>query len=422
MKKLPSVFCAVLLAALLTALLAACGAQEAAAVWLARIQGSVSVWDAAQKPLEPQVDLGLYDGYRVATEAQSCGWLSLDRERLAKLDAQSEVGIARSGRLLQLNVNAGSLFFNIDAPLAADETLEICCSNMVVGIRGTCGWVSATPEGRLRVCLLEGVVTCAVTPKNGEAVVQTVRAGEQGELMPEGEIVVEPLYREDIPDFVLEELSEKPELKEALPERADADAGADAAGAEAPGDNRFGLDPAAPYAQTLAEMPTSDGISPGLLHAERLDFEGDGDPELMVITVEEPEDVPEDPANSGPYIAVTFYKGDFITENAIVAADYETLLPGESISLAAADGRLFIGTRKIGGSDGSYLTTYFGPAHPQDGWWRWGPLQSIVFIPEMNRYHIQDFDETGSIYSETELDAAAYTGMFDELRVLVSNG
>ena len=417
MKKLPSVFCTVLLAALLTALLAACGAQEAAAVWLARTQGSVSVWDADQKPLEPQEDLGLYDGYRVATEAQSCGWLSLDRERLAKLDAQSEVGIARSGRLLQLNVNAGSLFFNIDAPLAADETLEICCSNMVVGIRGTCGWVSATPEGRLRVCLLEGVVTCAVTPKNGEAVVQTVRAGEQGELMPEGKIVVEPLYREDIPDFVLEELSGKPELKEALPTRGDDANPADAEGNENGSENgASGADDLAPYAEDLAAIP-------GLLCAESLDFDCDGVPELLVITAEDP---PEGSTSDGLYIAANVYLGR-IAEDAVCGGLTATLLPGDSIRLAQGpDGRLFLNQYTDNG-DGGYGCMYFGLAVSQEGgWYRWGPVQWITFFsfpsPELNSYTIFEFDANGGISSQTDVGAADYTNPFTELRVLVSNG
>lgn len=89
---------------------------------------------------------------------------------------------------------------------------------------------------------------------------------------------------------------------------------------------------------------------------------------------------------------------------------------------AMEDGRLFLCTRKIIGADGSYRTTYFGPAHPQDGWWLWGPLQSVAFIQDMNQYHIQDFDETGSIDSEADYAAAAYTGMFDELCVLAGSG
>ena len=420
MKKTASVFCAILLL-LLAVPLAACGAQDgkAASVRLARTQGSVSVWDESEKALEPRADLGLYDGYRMATDAQSYGWLSLDKERLAKLDAQSEAAVTRAGRQLELTVNAGSLFFNIETPLEADETLDIRTSNMVVGIRGTCGWVSVTEAGSLRVCLLEGAVECTVTQDDGETDTQTVRAGEQGELFPDGGITVTPLCREDVPDFVLEELTQEPELTQTLPARGD---GAGPAGAGDAGDGLFAdgagdADPLAPYAEALAAMPVSDGTTPGLLYTELLDFDADGFSELLVITVEDP---PEGSTSSGTYIAAEVYMGR-IAEDSVYGGLYTVMLPGDSLWLAAiGDGRLFLDLHTDNG-DGDYGCAYYGPAFPQEGgWYQWGSLRTEYFFPQMGECTILDWPEQGGDAAETQLAIAEYQSPFADLHLLIS--
>ena len=68
-----------LAAAALAVLLAACG--KSASIRLARTEGAVSVWDEKEAALAPAEDLGLYAGYRMATEASAYSWLSLDEKR-----------------------------------------------------------------------------------------------------------------------------------------------------------------------------------------------------------------------------------------------------------------------------------------------------------------------------------------------------
>ena len=92
--------------------------------------------------MEPQENLGLYSGYGVATQAESYAWIDLDEVKLAKLDAGSEIEIAKEGKKLEINVKSGNMFFNVTQPLADDETMDITTSTMMLGIRGTCGWVT----------------------------------------------------------------------------------------------------------------------------------------------------------------------------------------------------------------------------------------------------------------------------------------
>ena len=194
------------LAALLL-LLAACGGKErttAATMHLKRSQGTVSVSDGGGKDVPLLDNLGLYSGYGVDTRSDSYAWIALDNVKLTKMDQNSEITIRKIGKALDIKVESGSLFFNITEPLAEDETLNIRTSTMLVGIRGTCGWVGNS-DGLSRVYLLEGKVNCLA----GEQTVR-VSAGEMAELTADGELTVKEFTAEDIPAFVRDEVG--PEL------------------------------------------------------------------------------------------------------------------------------------------------------------------------------------------------------------------
>lgn len=186
----------------LALLLTSCGGGSGAAatataatMHLRRTEGTVSVADGEGKSVKPTKDLGLFSGYGVDTQAESYAWIDLDEVKLTKLDQNSEVEIQKEDKRLTIEVKSGSLFFNVTEPLAEDESLEIRCSTMVVGIRGTCGWVTDKTAA-----LLEGVVTVTA----GEQEV-TISAGEMAVMTAEGALEVKPLSADSIPDFVREE-------------------------------------------------------------------------------------------------------------------------------------------------------------------------------------------------------------------------
>lgn len=193
----------------LSAALSACSGgreNQAATMHLVRTEGAVQVDDARGKSVEFIENLGLFSGYGLTTGAQSYGWIRLDEVKLAKMDADSAVEVQKDGKLLELFVRSGSLYFNVTEPLAEDETMNIRTSSMLVGIRGTRGWVEVDGEDSMRVCLLHGRVECSVLDENGNVLcTDTIGAGQSAQMARSGataSVTVVPLP--EIPDFVAE--------------------------------------------------------------------------------------------------------------------------------------------------------------------------------------------------------------------------
>ena len=190
---------AVVMAVGLLPLSACSGGTSAATMHLRRTEGTVSVSDNDGKSVTPMDNLGLYSGYGVGTRSASYAWIDLDDVKLAKLDQNSEISIEKDGKKLDIQLKSGSLYFNVTQPLEDDETMDIRTSTLLVGIRGTSGWVEDR-SGLSRVYILEGKVECSA---EGQTV--RVSAGEMAELRSDGELAVEPFTAEDIPAFVRED-------------------------------------------------------------------------------------------------------------------------------------------------------------------------------------------------------------------------
>ena len=268
--------CALLLhfALLLTACGGASGAA-AATMHLKKAEGTVGVADGEGNDIALAENLVLYSGYKVATEAESYAWIDLDAVKLAKMDAESAVEIAKDGKQLTVHVQTGSLFFNVTEPLADDESMEIATSSLLVGIRGTCGWVTQNSAA-----LLEGTVTVTA----GEQTV-TVNAGEMAVLTEEGALEVKPFSAASVPTFVRTEVVEDEQLAAEVLETTGMD-----------------LSKSDPVMPRRAETVVSGNLNE-VLYTEWVDFAGDGAPELLVIGIKNRE------ANSarGPDRDVWFY-------------------------------------------------------------------------------------------------------------------
>ena len=203
------------LALVLSLLLTACGASdtpaagtvvnraEAASMRLRRTEGSVGVSDSEGQDVEPAENLGLYSGYGIGTDVESYAWIDLDTVKLTKLDQESEAAVQKEGKRLEIEVKSGSLFFNVTEPLEEDETLEIRTSSMIVGIRGTCGWVEVPDGEHMNVYLLEGAVACSTGAEEVSLLPTGVARMTDG-----GGIEVSSFGPAEIPAFVLEELIE----------------------------------------------------------------------------------------------------------------------------------------------------------------------------------------------------------------------
>ena len=121
--------------AALAAIVAPVSAESAtaASIQLRKIEGDVTVTGGSKRSLSVRENMRLYNGYGLQTQESSYAWIDLDDAKLAKVDAVSEVEVRKSGKLLELLVDSGNLFFNVSEPLARDETLTVRTSTMVVG-------------------------------------------------------------------------------------------------------------------------------------------------------------------------------------------------------------------------------------------------------------------------------------------------
>ena len=261
----------------------------AASMHLRRTEGTVAVSDDRGQDVPPLDNLGLYSGYEVGTQTASYAWIDLDDVKLAKLDQKSVISIDKEGKILNIELKSGNLFFNVTKPLEDDETMNIRTSTLLVGIRGTCGWVVSNGERGAQVFLLEGTVEAEATD-TGEIV--QVTAGNMAEVTVnengETAITVQPFIEEDTAPFVLTELENDPALNAAIREAS----GLDILNPPDPADRLR-----AEYINIINSHPildeyagsvyTANGLMyapEGLSYAAIFDFDGNGTDELIMVT------------------------------------------------------------------------------------------------------------------------------------------
>ncbi len=212
--------------------MAGCGGEgekemAASVMRLIKTEGEVEVTDHEDGAVPLVENLSLYSGYGLATHPLSYGWISLDDAKLAKMDAVSEIEIQKSEGKLEIEVKSGGMFFNVTEPLAGDETMDIRSSSMVVGIRGTCGWVETEGEGALRVGLFKGEVECSIFDEEGSLLAEeTITAGQTARMVKGAEgasITVSELGAGGLPGFVRQELRRDDSLAAGLAEASGID-------------------------------------------------------------------------------------------------------------------------------------------------------------------------------------------------------
>lgn len=185
---------------------------------LESVEGIATLTNANGKTLSVRAGMKLYSGYTIATDAQSYAYVSLDSSKVVKLDANSQVEIRKQGDALEILLISGQVFFNVEQPLAANESMNIRTSTMVTGIRGTSGYLSAQGRDTSSISLLDGraQVTHQGTTDDSEALYVdagysvTVTLSSQ-DASPQA--TTTQLTADDIPGFVAIELSKDAELQ-----------------------------------------------------------------------------------------------------------------------------------------------------------------------------------------------------------------
>ncbi|MDR0821641.1 MAG: FecR family protein [Oscillospiraceae bacterium] len=198
--------------------------------------GTAAVKSASGKNITITSKLKLLNGYTVTTGAKSYAFISLDDSKAIKLDASSAVEVRKSGKQFEVILKSGNLFFDVAKPLEADETLNVRSSTLVIGIRGTAGWLKKVGENQTVAALLTGQVSMTANdPRTGAVATDTLNAGEvassyiesaAGEHSGEGvgdddaRIVKEQIAVDVVPGFVAEAVKADPALQEKIAEAA----------------------------------------------------------------------------------------------------------------------------------------------------------------------------------------------------------
>lgn len=112
-------------------------------ICLESVEGTVTIKKSNDKQIKTTEGMKLYNGYEVTTSAASYALISLDEKKLIKLDANTMIHIGQNGKKLEVLVDSGSVYFDIEEALQKDEQLNVKTSTMTLGIRGTAGTVSS---------------------------------------------------------------------------------------------------------------------------------------------------------------------------------------------------------------------------------------------------------------------------------------
>ncbi len=168
-----------LILAIFCTMLAGCAKTKATTMRILKYQGSVTLKDNG-KYKKIKEDLRLNSGNDLSTFIYSSASIGLDDEKIVTMDQNSEAIFKQDGKKLEMDMTKGSIFFEVKKPLEEDETFEITTSTMIVGIRGTSGYVEIDEDGNERVIVTDGVVHVIYTdPETGEITETDVRAGEE---------------------------------------------------------------------------------------------------------------------------------------------------------------------------------------------------------------------------------------------------
>ena len=210
---------AVVVVAVVCVLLFSNKAIRATTMRMLRMEGTVNLEENG-KVKAVREDLRLKNGNAVNTEAASLCSIGLDDTKIVTMNEVSRAEFSQKGKALELNLTKGSLYFEVSKKLASDESFEIQTSTMVVGIRGTSGYVSCDEDGHEYVLTTDGRVhVIGTNPVTGEVKEIDVPAGSKivvylynDRTVDSIMFALEPVSEDEIPEFVIARLQENEAL------------------------------------------------------------------------------------------------------------------------------------------------------------------------------------------------------------------
>ena len=156
----------ILIAAIITIIIVS--RMSATTMRLIRYDGEITLTTGSGKSLEATEDRRLTNGNILNTKTESQAWVLLDTDRVVTLMEESTASFIQKGKKLTLNLEEGRIFFDIDRSLENDESFDICTSTMIIGVRGTSGYVDSDENGNSVIYLTTGRVDVTGLDDNGE--------------------------------------------------------------------------------------------------------------------------------------------------------------------------------------------------------------------------------------------------------------
>lgn len=202
----------------LSFILGGCGIK-ATTMRLLKYQGEVSL-ENNNTSKSVKEDLRLSSGDLLSTSTDSQAYIGLDDYKLVTMDEESKASFNQEGKNLSLNLEEGSLFFNVTKSLDEDESFNIRTSTLVTGIRGTSGLVSIDDSGYTSIYLTDGHVSLECkNPKTEEVKYFELDPGMKLTVYTYDdrdtdsvEYAVDRFYGPDLPEFAREIISNDSEL------------------------------------------------------------------------------------------------------------------------------------------------------------------------------------------------------------------
>lgn len=184
--------------------------MKASTMRLSSYIGDVTLTNENGKLLELKEDKRLFGGNELSTGKESKAYVLLDEDRFVTLMERSTADFIQRGDSISISLEEGDLFFNIARDLEGDESLDISTSTMIIGIRGTSGYVRKNEDGYPVLYMTSGkVMVYAEDPYSGNTDQRKIRAGQKlTVIITDGEIqmIVEDITENDLPEEALFEI------------------------------------------------------------------------------------------------------------------------------------------------------------------------------------------------------------------------
>ena len=172
---------ALMIALSLLLLMTSCDKGLAAVtVRVQRYEGSVSLISDGKKSTLMD-NMLLHSGDSIVTGQQSYIDMRLDDTKAVGLTQNSSADLIKSGKKLEVDVKKGELYFYTTKKLEKDETFNLRSETLIVGIRGTSGYLKVGADGHaMQFILTSGNVhVTGVNPTTGGRREAEIRAGQK---------------------------------------------------------------------------------------------------------------------------------------------------------------------------------------------------------------------------------------------------